>query len=73
MTRARDKSYQSDSQYDQSHLHVLEQHAVDLLDGLVSSSLRLVVDETVAARLAGLTVSHHLAREDVAERAGESG
>ena len=49
------------------HLLVVEQHAIDGLDGVLGRLGSLVVDEAVALGVAML-VSCDLAREDVTER-----
>lgn len=48
-------------------LLVVKEHAIDSLDGAISSFGRLIVNETVAFRTA-LFVRGDLARQDIAER-----
>ena len=48
------------------YLLVVEQHVVDVLDGLLGGLVGLEVDEAVAAAV-GVLVGHDLAGEDVAE------
>jgi len=49
-----------------AYLLVVEQHVVDVLDGLLGGLVGLEVDEAVAAAV-GVLVGHDLAGEDVAE------